>query len=670
METNYQIHSSSLRAFRRSAIAAVTAIAGSAFLGCAGEVTGEDPNSDPQAADSEPAQVSTVSEGLLSLGSFDFCKAINELGKHINELVPTSNVVFSPPPDCRKDEVTNLYYTGAELTSGNLSDLLMLPYVNTGAYYCALAEANGATVSARSGPFGISSRFDVTLANPATKAPGNVAEIHGRRMGTVYLFGVPFKVHVQDMIWKFPFELDNNSIPPFYGEYMSVHTDSNIWNFDLTATIPVGPFLIKIRPQMHQNIGQKFGSNNAIQFSPENNDNRLASTYDYAKWLEAETKCDQDPAHCSSRSVSAVSDDLLKLEHQFGPCLGPDVGNFNDNMLPYYDTLGGAGAANCYYSTDPHDFIFLDNLKNWFQFGKPSAGSGLGEGETAHNLNVANVDSNFSGGMKDASFTAGVTASGEFNFGFVKLFLATTASMATRDGFAVRQAHLQPLDTGVAHTSRVWTELNAQTKTDLKIHLDLSFPTLPIPDLHPPDITIPIGDASNATVPSAMEYYDRPIRDGSAGLRGFSNYTAQGMSKPNPDQARVGCFLASAATNRGVDEPEDPAKSVRDLARGAVDAVHPCNVRTCNNWFLGEIDYRWDSDSHQLVQSGGQLFCTQCANLKMNLCRTEQEIDPVTGKRREVVLTTSPTAQHPEGEPVFIAQGSLPPPPGGSCVTQ
>lgn len=664
----------------------ITAAASSAFLGCAADVSDAASSSQRDDAENEPAEVATVGQALtvpLTLGKFDFCAAVNELGKHINSLLPTSNVVVNDLR-CESDKTNNLYYNGTELSSGTLSDLLMLPYVTTGAYYCALSEANGASVSAQSGWFGMSSRFDVTRASPATTA-GNFPEIQARRVGTVTLFGVPFKTHVQDMVFKFPFEWGRNSTPPFYGEYMSVLSDSNWWNVDVTATIPVGPYLIKVRPQMHQRIGQGSQTNNAIQFSPEVQSdttttrmNKLDPAFDYAAW----DACRTNPKCLQPRS--AVSNDLLMIQHNFGDCLGANVGNFTDNSLPYYSTLGGAGRTGCYYASGKPDFIFLDNLKNWFHFGKPSAANGAfaDANEPKHNIAVANVDSNYGSGlgMKDASFTAGVNVSGSFDFGFVKMSLSTTASMAARDGFAVRQTHSIGVDPGSSNTVRVWTDLNAQTKTDLKIHVDLSFPGLPIPDMHP-EFTIPTGDTGNvetATVPSSMTYYDRPVNDGTSGPRGFQSYTVRGVNKSNPDQARLGCFLASAPTVRSVEEPQDPAQSVIGLANGAVNLVHPCFVKTCTDSFH-QSNLRWDFATHSLVPDGTKSFCEICASMQMNLCTTaadldangQPQFDPITHvqKTKEVVIMANVTPQAPLGSAVFMKAGLIPAAPGHSCLT-
>jgi hypothetical protein len=330
-----------------------------------------------------------------------------------------------------------------------------------------------------------------------------------------------------------------------------------------------------------------------------------------------------------------------------------------------------------HYANGTPDPIFLDNLENWFHFGKPSAaptGFGFADIEAKHNITRADVNLNYNRGegMQEASFTAGITASGNFDFGFVQMFLETTASMAARDGFAVRQQHLQPLDTGTASSVRVYTDLNAQTRTDLQIHANLKFPTLPIPEIDA-TFNIPTGNTGNIetpTVPSAMEYYDRPVNDGTSGWRGFRSYVVRGVPKPNPDQARIRCFLPSAPTRRTVEEPEDPARRVIDLASGAVDAVHPCNVKTCDSATSGEKDMRWDSASHSLVADGSKSFCSICANMQMNLCRTEAAIDPVTQRRKEVVISANPTAQNPEGSVIFIKNGVVSPGPGHSCVTQ
>lgn len=640
-------------------LATIVVLFASTLSGCAAK-TDDTASSPPK---QEPNRVAVAQEAL---GSIDLCTLINGLKDNINQYVLSGTTAQINALDCGTDRITNLYYNGAELTSGTLSDLLMLPYVTTGAYYCALAEADGASVNGTLGGwFGLESQFKVAIASPATTS-GNFPRIVARRLGTVHLFGIPMKIQVQDLDWQFPFELGTGSTPPWYGEYMSVRSEGKGWNFDMSATFPVGEVLkITLHPQLHQALGTRTQTNNAIQFVPERSSNRLASDYYYATW----DSCRQDVS--CAHPVSAIPDDLLVIEHQFQGCL-PNIGDFGDGQLPYYSTLGGAGGAGCYYKNAPHDFIFLDTLKNWFQFGKPSSsfvgGYGAAESEPDHVITTTDVVNNLSGVMRDATFSAAITASGEFDFEFVKMLLETTATMATRDGFAVRQAHIQPVDSGSTHFARVWTDLNAQTKADLLIHVKLDFPGLPfVPPLEV-SFTVPIDDnhnvesrnASNqSTVPSAMEYYDRPISDGSLGSRGFSHYMVRGVDKPNPDAARIQCFLQNPAINRAPDEPEDPAPKLAQIAQGAVDYVHPCNVKTCQDTSI-ETDYKWSASKHQLQFEIQKHPCSICANVQMNLCTTG--VDPATGK-----VVEAPIARGPGLSPILIMQGILASP-GANCV--
>ncbi len=156
--------------------------------------------------------------------------------------------------------------------------------------------------------------------------------------------------------------------------------------------------------------------------------------------------------------------------------------------MPYYSSFGGAGCAS-------QNFIFPDVLSNWFQFGRPSSVPGaLQEHEPGHDVasttDIPTLEEN-------ATFWASVKVSTAFDIELVKIALEAKASMASRDGFAVRQSHrtIQDFGYGSSSTVDVWTDLNAQTKATLDVHA-----TIELSGLFPPfdvNFRFNLGDTGN-----------------------------------------------------------------------------------------------------------------------------------------------------------------------------
>jgi hypothetical protein len=584
----------------------------------------------------------------------DLCSMVNCLQEQL--ISKLNNPTISATASCGADKIDNTYYNGAELTSGTLGDLSLLPYVTTGAYYCALADSHGAQVDGKlSSWFGVESRVDVTSATPATAGTNGEAKIIARRTGTMVLFGVRMKLETQNITWWFPREFDPSTTPPWLGQYMRVRSQGNSWLLNASLTIPIGPVIkVTIAPSFRSGVGARTQTNNAIFFSPERSSNRLSPDYYYATW----DTCRQDPNCLKPRSLENTN--TLFFEH-LQSCL-PNVRDFSDGLLPYYGPYGGAGGAGCYFSGAPHDFIYLDTLKNWFKFGKPSAdpiatGLGLAPGEPDHRITTTDIsdDAHAAETMKNSSLVTNLKTTADIKIpNIVNAIIDANVTLAGRDGFAVRQSHtFDPDRTAGDHFATVWTDLNAQSKSELKLRVRLNFPIFPlIPDIDVP-FTIGLGDNFNVeplvngrrVVPTSIDYWDNAPSLRPNEPKGFRSYFVSGQAKPNPDQARLDCFLRAQPVTRTAPNPDNPADKIIELATGAADYIHPCNVRICQDSII-EQDYQWDFNKKTLIKVGADKHpCGMCQHVAMDLCTTMAGDTPGTTKE---VPIHDPTSSNPD----------------------
>ncbi len=607
----------------------ILVLAGATLPACGAEPGSASDSSPRPAALPDWHDVGTVQSASTAS---DVCSLVNNVGNAIRQ-APINGVLGSATPiiNCSADSVTNLYYHGAETLTNTLEDLFIMPYVTDGAYLCGIADADGATVDGTLnalGGFGVRSQFNVITRNPAQ---GHVA---GRRVGSVVLFGVPAKLLVQDIDLTAPVELGTNSTPNFWGGYLKLASTGINWNFDMSVTIPIGAIQVTIHPQFHSLGPTRNASNDGISFAPNNGNNQLAAAYQYNNWLA----CVQNPTTCP-QPRSDVDNGTLMLEHLVS-CPG-DITNLSDGFLPFYSPWGGAGCAS-------QSFIFIDVLNNWFHFGRPS-GVSLLPGEP-NNVITSTTDTNTL--QNSATFWAGLDVQTAFNIDILSVSLDVNTTLASRDGFAVRQAHTLPSELGqFGEPVNVTTDLNAQSMAKVDIDTTIALTGL----LGPTHVHFSLGpwDTGNresSTAPNAaitnLGYTNVSSTNQYTSL---NEYQVKGVNKTNPDSARLACMTTAPTTATAV-APDDPAGYLKNVATAAINSVHPCNVQTCTD-ASHETDYAWNSSTHALVRSTTHNPCTICFETKMNMCDAGGNLlnDPTTGR------------------PILIEEGTLSPLPLG-CV--
>ncbi len=227
-----------------------------ALSACGGDPT---EGTSPRPGAAPPTESESIQTVRSSLTATQVCDLVNALGTTL-KTPPVSGIFTGSPPSisCDTDEINHTYYNGAQLLTNTLNDLFNLPYVTSGAYLCGIADADGASVDARLGGFGIQSQFNVTQRDPAH---GHVA---GRRVGTVSLFGIPAKLLVHDFEWTTLPEVSSNSIPPWWGAYAKLHSQGIRWDFDATLNFRIGALDISINPSLHSREPTVTRTNNAI----------------------------------------------------------------------------------------------------------------------------------------------------------------------------------------------------------------------------------------------------------------------------------------------------------------------------------------------------------------------------------------------------------------------
>ena len=291
--------------------------------------------------------------------------------------------------ECGNDTFTNTYFNGSEALANNLTDLDILPFVQQGAYFCGIADADGAHADAvlgGLGGFGVQSDFNVTERN------AQAAHVKARRTGSLVLFGVPAKLEAQDITFDLPVEKTSNN--SMYGGYMTVNGDGAVWNFKGRVQFPIGNVLITLAPAVHTRSPTQTMSNGGIKFvhtpppgvTMANFPNQLDSGFFFSNWVGCGTLSNLCP-------VSHVDQATFIQEHT-ATCPA-DVASLTDHVLPYSGPWGGA-------SCKTQNFIFFDMLDNWFHFGRPNGSvvsSVRGPTEPSNNITVtapaSDTDPNF-----------------------------------------------------------------------------------------------------------------------------------------------------------------------------------------------------------------------------------------------------------------------------------
>ncbi len=579
---------------------------------------------DPRPADlGGEGQERTLSEAL-SAGSFAnptltsplsvVCPLITGVQQYLLPKVPSVNL----QAHCSTDQVNDLYYNGSEALTNSLEDFLLVPAVTGGAFFCSIADSDGATVdgtlSSSLGRFGVTSQFNVTTRD----APN--AHLTARRVGKFYLFGAGANLEVQDMDFKFPSEKTTGS-SPWLGSYMHVQSAGIDWDISGSVTIPVGPVMVTITPTLGSVAPTRSMTNNGIYFSPTNDTNMLPVNYSYSTW----NTCLQSSG-CSEAGSAGAG--LFQLDHAL-PC-PTDITSGTDGTLPYFGHEFGAGCAT-------QNFIFFDILNNWLHFGRPGAPevggadeSSAGTASTALEPNhvITNTTSTSIASGGDATTAASLEVSAEFDAEVAKVTVDATVSLAARDGFAVRQHHVFGTDIGAFGNVVVDTALSAQSKATATVKVTIETDLLgPISD----SFSFSLGDTGDREAPVAAGttvpgYVSMQYRDGLTGsteangdyLTGINQYLVKGVPKSDPDSARLSCVLASTATTKAPVKTDNPGPFLQNVASNFVKTVHPCHVQVCNPAGTSETDYEWNGT--QLAETTTHTPCSICTEWKMDLC--------------------------------------------------
>jgi hypothetical protein len=442
--------------------------------------------------------------------------------------------------------------------------------------------------------------------------------ISGRRTGSLWLFGASAQLEEQHIDVKLPAETTPNGL---WGSYLGLQTDGMPWNFSADVTFPVGPVLVTISPEIHVRAPTRSDTNDSLKLSPSNSNNSLAPAYRFDSWYG----CESNPPCAAPVGPFVFANEIL-IEHFFVPCPG-DIGNFTDGVLPYNSSYGGAGCASTNY-------LYLNGLNNWFQFGRPSGK--LANGEPDHTITSA---SDPTLAESNATMWASLGVDAKFDVDIVKIELKTSVSLASRDGFAVRQ--FQRRDADMHHgTVDVWTELNAQSKADAAIKA-----TIQIGGWLPPftqTFSVSLGDTGNREAVASGPVADIDYTDELHTK--FDSYTVKGVTKADPDGARGQCVFGTPVT-KSTPNPGDPATFLKQVATNAVNAVHPCNVKTCQPDGLHETDYKWDSTQKKLVVDPTGTHtdgCHICRNLMMNFCDASGNLVSDSGGPINVIQGQAP----------------------------
>jgi hypothetical protein len=199
---------------------------------------------------------------------------------------------------CDDYKVDNAYFHGAGQLDQTLNDLYIYPFVTTGAYYCALQDADGAFVTGTIGASGLSSKYTLYKRDPSTLT------LSARRTSFLSLFGAQAALGVEDITIGFPTEksADNN----WWGGNMTVTSAGKQWDINAAVTFPVGPVMVMIHPQIHMRSPMTSDTNDSLRLqsylngSPMSDaSNVLSAAYKYDSIPRAPI-CDPPPATRSS----------------------------------------------------------------------------------------------------------------------------------------------------------------------------------------------------------------------------------------------------------------------------------------------------------------------------------------------------------------------------------
>lgn len=572
----------------------------------------------PGGGDEEIGQVKSAF--TIPLANTDVCGAINTLGSFLmNGSLPFQVNAL----DCNPDTVSNTYYNGSGTLDGSLGDLTIIPFVQYGAYFCGIADANGASTSAvlgGLGGFGLSSNFNIMSRDPANNT------VVGRRTGTLKLFGVPAKLEAQNITWKLPVEKTGSQ----WGSYMTVTGEGVKWDFDGQVKFPIGPVIITMRPQIHSRGPTQTMSNGGLAFSPNVAPNVRDPGFNFSNWQN----CGTNGTICPRSRVDAAT---FRGEHSLA-CQA-NLLSMTDGLLPYVGPYGGAGCAS-------QDFIYFNTLENWFHFGRTGSPGVLapikGPKEPDNNL-ITNPDPVANNILMEANATlwTSLEIAAAFSVGIANITVDTTVSMASRDGFAVRQTNPIQAD-GHQQDVNFSTALSAQSRADADVKLTLNFTSI-LPSITV-DIPIALGDTGDqenvvngvsVPLPTSIHYTDPEHTT-------FDQYKVMGVAKSNPDSARLSCSLATTATTALPPQIDKPGPYLHDVAVASLDQIHPCHVKTCHKDGSSPVNFEWKSDARNLAQTPAPAQCGNCTVVELDLCDAKgNAINKSTLKEGDPVFPTT-----------------------------
>ena len=519
--------------------------------------------------------------------ALDLCSIINPIRDALGAIGGSS---VNVTPYCDDNSINNTHFNGSGQINQTLNDLFVLPYVTNGAYFCGVADSDGVTakgtLDSGLGRFGLDSRFTVLRRDPSAQV------LNTQRIGTFYLFGAPVDIEVQDIDWTFKSEQTPDK--KWWGGYMTVNSRSKDWGIDGSVRFPVGPIMVTVRPSLHSKGPTLTQTNNAIKFASGGTasaTNQLAAAYKYDAWLACVTFGVGCPNNLVPRSAVSTSD--LIANH--AAACPADVASTTDGILPYKNPYGGAACKT-------QNWIFLDTLHNWFQFGRPTAGPG----EPRHwldNTDRSNLDTG------NATMWANLGIEAAFDAGIAKISLDTNVSLAARDGFTVRQVHDMASDGSVENVDFA-TELSAQSRAALTIKAMIELTGWLPPISY--TFTIPLGERNQTSTGTVARYDDRDHTQ-------FSSYKVKGQAVANPDQARLQCMTSTTPVTKPAPPAGQPAAFLKNVAAKAVDAIHPCLVKICAD-NVHQVEYKWDSAQKKLVVDKTLTGCTICSKIEGHLC--------------------------------------------------
>ena len=464
----------------------------------------------------------------------------------------------------------NRSFHGAGPRNGTVADLYIAPYVENSAYFCAIRDSGGVTTRAVTGGFGVESRFDITSIDNTRP------RVIGRRASSIVLFGAKAPLSVQSIDFDFRKEISSNG--SLWGGYMDVKSSGTQWFVDAEATFPIGPVMVTLRPRLQSKSPSRSRSNNVISFDVHTLDNTLHQ--DFVITSQTWRDCLNDP-FCATGHVPKPA----VLADRNTPCPAKPLWDLTDGALPYPRALGGAAC-----SSHPNPFIFVDPYRDWVQFGR----TGGGPFALAFKEPVANLLGDKHG---NATYWSSLFVKAVFNAGPIPIDIQSTVSMTARDGFAVRQHDL--VDPDMRRHVAVATDLNSAARADLDMKVKV---TLPFFGDVERSFHVGLGDTGNQTWTKGNVSGANIGRQAIAEIQydpgattQFTKYDVLNVAQStSPEAARAQCLFTPPPTPAPPSVDPNPATFLRDVAAGAIDAIHPCNVRVCDADGAIPTEYTWD----------------------------------------------------------------------------